>query len=338
MNKYAAKIFANDWYELGDEKSDTQKFWWTFLRDVFDIAKPEKVIDFEISVPNGFIDAYIAKTKVLIEQKSFGVDLSKKIPQSDGKFLTPFEQAKRYAEALPADKKPRWIVTCNFSEFRIYNLTKNFFDIEPTIIKLRDLRYQFPRLRFLIDPNADDSPPEEKISAEALGVIDKIYKAFENNYKKNKVTDYEDALNKICTRLVFCLYAGDAQLFDANQFFDYLQSFNDAERNAALQNLFNVLNTPEDMRDDFDDTLKNFLDTKSVRQSSAQCLNRLSARKIVSAQAACFIPASKIFIRLSTRFSSTTSETNLKLLSGGRLKIGRRLSSTCKIKFPSSDS
>ena len=258
MNSDAAKIFANDWYETGDEKSDTQKFWWTLLRDVFDVEKPEKIIDFEISIAGGFIDAYISKTKVLIEQKSFGVDLTKKILQSDGKFLTPFEQAKRYADALPEDKKPRRIVTCNFSEFRIYNLTKNLFDIEPTVLKLRDLRYQFPRLKFLIDPNADESPPEEKISKEALDVIDKIYKAFERNYQQNNVTDYEDDLNKICTRLVFCLYAGDAQLFDANQFFNYLQSFNDAERNKALQNLFNVLNTPEDKRDGLSDDLKNF--------------------------------------------------------------------------------
>ncbi|MBQ4403346.1 MAG: class I SAM-dependent DNA methyltransferase [Selenomonadaceae bacterium] len=252
MSQEAAKIFANDWYELGDEKSDTQKFWWTLLRDVFDIERPEKLIDFEISVPNGFIDAYIASTKVLIEQKSFGVDLSKKILQSDGKFLTPYEQAERYAQVL--SEKPRWIVTCNFSEFRIY---KNGRD-EPTIIKLRDLRYQFPRLKFLIDPTADDSPPEEKISAEALAVIEKIYDAFAKNYERNKISDYEDALNKICTRLVFCLYAGDAQLFDANQFFNYLQSFSDAERNFALQNLFNVLNTPENQRDDFDDALKSF--------------------------------------------------------------------------------
>ena len=252
MNIEAAKTFTDNWYEIGNEKSDTQKFWMTFLRDVFDIVKPEKFIDFEIPVPNGFIDAYIPKTRVLIEQKSFGVDLSKKILQSDGKFLSPYEQAQRYAENLP--EMPLWIVTCNFSEFRIYKSNR----IDPTIIKLRDLRYQYPRFRFLIDPNADDSPPEEKISREALNVIDKIYKAFENNYRKNHVSDYEDELNKICTRLVFCLYAGDAHIFDSNQFFDYLHKFSDAERNIALQNLFEVLNTPENQRKNLDNDLKSF--------------------------------------------------------------------------------
>ena len=161
MNKDAVKDFSNDWYEKGDEKSDTQKFWLTLLRDVFEIAKPEKVIDFEqpvkVDAQTKFIDGYIAATKVLIEQKSFGVDLSKKFLQSDGTELTPFEQAQRYSDALPAEKKPRWIILCNFSEFKIYKLNR----VEPTVIKLRDLRWQFSRLKFLIEPTADDAPPDE---------------------------------------------------------------------------------------------------------------------------------------------------------------------------------
>jgi len=252
MNK--AKDFADNWYEGGGESGNYQIFWLTLLRDIFDVVRPERFIEFQKPVGSKHIDAYIAKTKTLIEHKSFGVDLSGKILQSDGKFLTPYEQAKRYADALPEEQKPRWIVTCNFSEFRIYKSGRD----EPSIIKLRDLRYQFPRLKFLIDPTADDSPPQEKISRDALEVISNIYKAFANNYQRNKIADYEDDLNKICTRLVFCLYATDAQLFDANQFFNYLSGFNDEQRNIALQNLFNVLNTPQDARADCDEALKNF--------------------------------------------------------------------------------
>ena len=253
MNKDAAKNFYNDWCEGGGESGDYQIFWLTLLRDVFDVDRPERLIEFQKPVEGGkHIDAFIARTKVLIEHKSFDKALDKPYRQSDGEYLTPFEQAMRYAKSL--NEPPRWIVTCNFNEFRIYKPDR----AEPTVIKLRDLRYQFPRLKFLIDPTADDSPPEEKISAEALDIISKIYDAFAKNYRHNKVADYEDALNKICTRLVFCLYAGDAHLFDANQFFNYLQSFSDAERNVALQNLFDVLNTPPDARADFDDALRNF--------------------------------------------------------------------------------
>ena len=239
-----AKNFSMDWYERGYEKGETQKFWLTLLQKILRVNNPDKIIEFELPVPNGFIDAYFPATKVLIEQKSFDVPLDNEV----------FAQAQRYADALPDDKKPRWIITCNFAEFKIYKPSR----LEPTIIKLRDLRYHFQRLNFLINPNADDAPPDEKISKDALDIIEKIYNAFENNYKKNKITNYEDDLNKICTRLVFCLYAGDAHLFDANQFFNYLQSFNVDQRNAALQNLFNVLNTPENQRDNFSADLKNF--------------------------------------------------------------------------------
>ena len=244
MNDNAAKNFANYWYDLGYEISYYQDFWRDLLHDVFGVEKTTGFIEFQKPIHQWRIDAYIPSTKVLIEHKSSDINLDKEV----------YDQAKRYADALPDDKKPRWIVTCNFAEFRIYKEGRD----EQTIIKLRDLRYQFSRLKFLVDPTADDAPPEEKISKDALEVIKKIYEAFAKNYERNKISDYEDALNKICTRLVFCLYAGDAQLFDANQFFNYLQSFSDAERNAALQNLFNVLNTPENQRDNLDDALKNF--------------------------------------------------------------------------------
>lgn len=257
MNGEAAKVFANEWYEGGGENATYNIFWYNLLHDVFGIDKPLKIIEFQKPVVGKHIDAYISKTKTLIEHKSFGVDLTKKILQSDGTLLTPYEQAKRYADALPDDEKPRWIVTCNFSEFRIYS-AKNLSETATTIIELRELRYQYKRLKFLVDPNADDSPPEEKISKEAIEIITNIYKAFETNYKKNHIDNYADDLNKICTRLVFCLYAGDADIFDANQFFNYLQSFDDAKRNDALQRLFDVLNTPENQRDDFDDALKSF--------------------------------------------------------------------------------
>lgn len=258
MSTDAAKIFANDWYGRGDEAGDCQIFWLTLLRDVFDVDKPERLIKFNEPVDGKFIDAYIVRTKVLIEHKSFGVDLNKKYLQSDGESLTPFEQAMRYAERLPANDKPRWIVVCNFAEFHIYNMMKNLFKPELTVIKLRDLRYQFERLRFLIYPNADTTPPAEKISKDAIEIIKKIYDDFAANYRQNKVKEFADALNKICMRIVFCLYADDAQLFTGNQFFKYLQSFSDSDRNVALQKIFDTLDTPDELRGELDTALKNF--------------------------------------------------------------------------------
>lgn len=82
----AAKQFAQDWQARGDEKQDNQSFWLALLQKVFGVAEPEKYINFEypVLVDDGrkekgttkFIDGYIAKTRVLIEQKGRGIDLT----------------------------------------------------------------------------------------------------------------------------------------------------------------------------------------------------------------------------------------------------------------------
>ena len=260
-----AKKFSIDWYERGYEKGETQKFWRELLKKIFGVSEPDKIVEYEVPIQNGYIDAYLPATKVLIEQKSFGIDLDEKI-NHNGIELTAFEQAKHYADALPDDKKPRWIITCNFAEFRIYNLAENLFKPRLTTFKLRELIYEYPRLNILIDPNADDSSPQERISKAALADIEKIYDAFKLNYQKNKVSDFEDDLNKICMRLVFCLYAGDAKIFDtAKRIFDtekifgYIAKFDRQEKIDALQKIFDVFGIEIIKRtQNLDDDLKNF--------------------------------------------------------------------------------
>ena len=73
------------------------------MRDVYGVEQPEAFISFEDMFFLGhtsFIDGYIPETKVLIEQKALGKDLTKPIKQSDGTLLTPFQQAKRYRRGL----------------------------------------------------------------------------------------------------------------------------------------------------------------------------------------------------------------------------------------------
>ena len=263
MNKEAAKDFSFKWNGQGNEESDYQIFWATMLRDVFDVAKPEEIIkpqypvQFETATKH--IDIYIPSTKVLIEQKSFGEDLTKKYPQSDGELLTPFEQAKRYAEAMPMSSRPRWIITCNFAEFHIYDLQQmdsleylsGAKEYKPTVLKLEHFQSDFERLKFIVDPNADIKP-EVKISTDAAKIVRQICRTIDKDYVKRDDA-YIDALSKLCARLVFCFYADDEKLF-AEKFSDYLKDFSENELQDALQNFFDALNTPEDKRDG----LKNF--------------------------------------------------------------------------------
>ncbi len=120
--KKRAKRFADRWQSRGYEKGDTSSFWRTLLHDIFNVDSLDTYIYFEKKTPVGFIDGYIPTTKVLIEQKGDTVDLCKEYLQSDGQKLSPYAQAKRYADSLPNSERPRWIVVCNFHEFHIHDL------------------------------------------------------------------------------------------------------------------------------------------------------------------------------------------------------------------------
>ena len=166
--KKAAKEFSAKWCGRGDEKQDTQAFWTSLLRDVFGVVNPEDSIQFEKRIKLGhtsFIDAYIPSTKVLIEQKSIDVDLLKPAKQSDGSMLTPYQQADRYRKEQNYSEVARWIVTCNFKEFFIYDMDHR--EAEPEHIFLKDLDKDFARLQFLIDLGSADISREEKISLKA---------------------------------------------------------------------------------------------------------------------------------------------------------------------------
>ena len=125
----AACRFAETWHDKGYEKGETQRFWLDLLHNIFGVDDPTKMMQFEIPVKTitkekgaDYIDGYVMPTKVLIEQKGSHVDLSAKAKQSDGTELTPYQQARRYASGLPLSMAPRWIVTCNFKEFWVYDM------------------------------------------------------------------------------------------------------------------------------------------------------------------------------------------------------------------------
>ena len=102
--KKVIKEFVKYWQDKGYEKGESQSFWLSLLRDVLGVERPEQYITFEDQVKldhTSFIDGYINNTHVMIEQKGRNKDLNKAIKQSDGSYLTPFQQAKRYSAELP---------------------------------------------------------------------------------------------------------------------------------------------------------------------------------------------------------------------------------------------
>lgn len=257
----AAKEFARFWQGKGYEKGESQTYWLTLLNQVLGIEHPEQFIVFEQQVQldhTSFVDARIPATKVMIEQKSLGKNLGEGIRQSDGSFLNPFQQAKRYADTLPNSQRPRWIVTCNFAEWWVYDLEHP--NDEPQKILLANLEKEYDRLRFLVEQGNEHIKQEMKVSVEAGRLVALIYDALLKQYLNPDKTETLRSLNILCVRLVFCLYAEDAHLFGKKTaFHDYLAQYPAKDIRRALIDLFQVLDTPIDQRDPYlDDTLKSF--------------------------------------------------------------------------------
>ncbi len=262
QQKSAAKKFAEYWKDRGYEKGESQKFWIDLLQNVYGIENATHFISFEdqvhIDKSTGFIDGYIESTKVMIEQKSLGKDLRKGIKQSDGTFLNPFQQAKRYIVELPVDKHPRWVVTCNFSEFLIYDMNKP--NGEPEQLFLKDLPKEYYRLQFLVDTGNENLKREMEISLKAGDLVGKLYDAILKQYKNPNSEEALKSLNMLCVRLVFCLYAEDAGIFGHHEMFgDYLKQFHPKDVRKVLIELFQVLDTKPENRDPYmDDDLASF--------------------------------------------------------------------------------
>ena len=250
--KADAREFAAFWKGKGYEKGQTQPFWLSLLR-LLGVERPETFIEFEdranIDAAHGFIDGYVPATHVLIEQKSLGKSLREGIAQSDGTTLTPFQQARRYAVDLPYSRRPRWVVTCNFGEFLIYDMERP--NSEPESLLLTELPEQIHRLRFLVDTGSEAIRREEEISRKAGDVVGLIYDALLKQYRDPSSQETLKSLNELCVRLVFLLYAEDADVFNHLQFHDYLKQFPASWARQALIDLFRVLDTPLDKRDPY---------------------------------------------------------------------------------------
>ena len=251
----AAKAFAEYWKDRGYEKGESQPFWLSLLRDVLGVDAPEKFITFEEQVRldhTSFIDGFIPATHVLIEQKGRNKDLRKPIKQSDGTLLTPFQQAQRYSAVLPYSQRPRWIITCNFEEFLVYDMEKP--NGEPEQIFVKDLAKEYYRLMFLVDTGDDNIRREMEVSIQAGNLVGILYDEILTQYHDPENEESFKSLNKLIVRLVFCLYAEDAGIFGGHsKFHNYIKSFSARDMRKALIELFKILDTKPEDRDPYED-------------------------------------------------------------------------------------
>ncbi len=261
QQRAAARQFAADWKDRGDEKQETQAFWLALLQKVFGVEEPEKYISFERRVEvddprtgkrtTKFIDGYIPQTRVLVEQKGRDIVLTRGYKQSDGSLLSPYQQARRYGAYLPQSEQPRWIVVCNFQTFEVHDM--NFPNGEPEVLTLADLAADCSKLNFLVNTGSDAIKHEEKVSLQAGELVGVLYDALLQQYKDPTDPKTLKSLNALCVRLVFCLYAEDAGIFNhrRDMFHDYLRDIPAHGIRKALVELFRTLDQKPQDRDKY---------------------------------------------------------------------------------------
>lgn len=252
QQREAARQFFYKWNGKGKEDEDARSYWIDLLFYILGVENVTDRVQFEKKVSGDKskkrIDVYIPETHVLIEQKSLGVPLDKPQPSHDDK--TPYEQAKEYDNLLPYDERARWIILSNFAEIWIYDMM--VMKPEPVKLLLADLPVKYHLLDFLIRKEIKKVTDEMKVSLQAGELVGKLYDGFLKQYKDPEDKESLKSLNKLCVRIVFCLYAEDADIFGKkNMFHDYMAQFDAAHARKGLRDLFRVLNQKPEERDPY---------------------------------------------------------------------------------------
>lgn len=260
--KKAAQKFVAEWKNRGKEDKDYVEFWEDLLEDVFGISRarkeiePQSKVKFEGSTKR--IDIRVKTSKVVIEQKSNNVNLDLKQKQSgkdsSGKplELTPMEQAIRYYNNLDKPDQGRYVIVSNFQEFRIWD---SYHKNSPhRRITLEELPSRWRELKFLVEPYRPegyvDEKREERVSSTASDYIRNLYDAIYAT-KKDWTKPELQSLNMFCVRVVFCLFAEDAGIFDDGQFSAFLEKFTTKDLSKKFDALFFWLDMTETRRREY---------------------------------------------------------------------------------------
>lgn len=246
--KQRIQAFINKWQKpgTGKELQDTHPFWEELVEIILDVPHGRDCLDYEkpapasvVSVEDGKnykrIDVYVKTSKCLIEQKSRGIHLTahKKASYINDKNekidISALEQANLYYNRLNRSEQGRFYLACNFDEFCVVdNENKHSKYIR---FRLADLKDQVRFLRRILSSEEkreinEKDAKQDAAAKTASGFVKKLYDLLLKQYsKKEQTSEVLHQINVFCVRVVFCLYADSAELFDDEQFQNFLNAF-----------------------------------------------------------------------------------------------------------------
>ncbi len=233
--KERAVAFSKDWEGTFSEDADAKPFLVEFF-NVFGLNQ-RKVAAFEHKVKKlGNSDGYIDmlwKGQLLVEMKSKGKDLTK-----------AYGQAKGYIHGLHKLDIPKYVLVCDFDTFRLYDLEESGHD-EYHEFNLSEFVNHVELFGFIAGYQKKIYREEDPVNVKAAELMGKLH-------DRLKEIGYEGhPLEVYLVRLLFCLFAEDTSIFNKQQFQDFIEertSEDGSDLAAKIQEVFQVLNTPEDKR------------------------------------------------------------------------------------------
>jgi type I restriction-modification system DNA methylase subunit len=227
--------FSAEWKDVSSERAEAQSFW-TELFDVFGI-KRRSVASFEEKVKNlkgafDRIDVFYAGV-MLGEHKSRGEDLSKASSQA-------FDYIQSLTREDRKSELPQYIVVSDFETIVIYDLDSTTPDKPAASFKTAKLHENIKHLGFLSGYSAKPVDPEDPINVEAVEKLGNLHDALEKGgYKGHQ-------LERFLVRVLFCLFADDTEIFEADEFKILVNSSrtDGSDLGALLARMFKVLDEP----------------------------------------------------------------------------------------------
>lgn len=241
--KDRAVKFAKEWKDTTNEEADAKPFLDAFF-DVFGIAR-KKIGTFEhrvkkLSDADGYIDL-LWKGTILVEMKSRGKNLDK-----------AFQQAIDYTHGLKQNELPKYVLVCDFHIFRLYDTEEQTtleFTIDELVLNVQSFGY-------FLGYQKKTYKEQDPANIQAAELMGKLHDRLEEiGYEGHPLEVY-------LVRLLFCLFAEDTSIFNLQQFQDYIEyrtSEDGSDLAPKIQELFQVLNTPNNKRfKNLDEQLNDF--------------------------------------------------------------------------------
>jgi hypothetical protein len=245
--KKRATEFIKNWEGHHGERSEAQVFWHEFFA-MFNVRSVE-IGMYELAAKrattggDGRID-YLIPWDLAVEHKSSGEDLFKAM-----------DQLIDYLPSLKQDRPPRLLVTCDFGHFMWHDLEtgkEGMFPLSDLVANL-DL---FWWLAGHEGRGAEVFEDEEAANLKATDLMAKLYDAV-------MATNYDEhALREWLTRILFCMFADDTDVWPRNAFVNFIHFHTQADGTdlgSQIQLIFQILNTaPGDRPPNLDSELADF--------------------------------------------------------------------------------